>query len=146
MNAISTKSVLIPSNFIGSWSGSRANCAGLRFGRWWHAQGKDVGKRSPHTWTGWIDACPSFFKSAVPNHPCSHHSPCPASALWSTLPLALSRLSPTILLHRKPLRPSRNPRNEVWGCLVFPIESLYSCWWPQWEFLRREPIRTPPEI
>lgn len=77
------------------------------------------------------------------------HSPCTTSRLWSTLPLAPSHLFPTMKPHWKLLWSSRNPIKWVWCCLVFPMQSLCSCWWPQWEFLPRkglEPILTPPEI
>lgn len=65
------------------------------------------------------------------------------------LSLALSHLSSTMLAHPKPSWASRNPRKEVWCCLVCSIQSLCSCWWPQGEFLHSsglEPIWTPPEI
>lgn len=65
-SAISTDSVHIPSIF--PRISSRADCAGLQLRGWWHTEGKDMVKHSPHTWIG---ACPSFINSGLPNHPFS---------------------------------------------------------------------------
>lgn len=48
VNAISAKSVLIPSDFSGNRIGSRADSLGLQFGRGQRAQRRDADNHSPH--------------------------------------------------------------------------------------------------